>query len=342
MKKVLALILSLCLVMFTFVGCSSNSGTTTATEAKAAFPEHDITGYVMWGAGGGTDNIVRPLCTFTEKVIGKSIVVQNKSGATGAIATQFVHDQKADGYTLLLGAENPALYKILNISDLTYDNFDTVLLIGNENLSIIVSPDSPYKTFTELVNAALAKPESISMATTGDGGSQWQAAAFIKAVTGAEFTQVPFDGDAAALTAVMGKQADFTTVKSTQAIEAHRAGTAKVLATLTTEAVESLPGTTPITKEYPGFSEYLPFGPFYGIFVKEGTPEDVVATLSDYFKQGYDNPEFQKLLKSVNVNPLGLKGEEANKFIAEWQKSSATALYKAGVIDKSPEELGIK
>ena len=336
MKKLSVFVMSLVFSMVMYVSFDSHA------EAAKGFPERDINGWVQWGAGGGTDNLVRPLCILTEQIIGKSIIVQNKPGATGAIATQFVHDQKADGYSLLLGAENPALYKILGISKLTYDNFETVLLIGNEQLSLVVSPDSPYKTLTELVKAALAKPGSILMGTTGKGGSQWVAAAFIKAVTGAEFTQVPFNGDGTCLTAVMGKQVAFTTIKSTQAIEALRGGTIKVLTTLTDKPMKALPGTTPITDEYPGFSQYLPFGPFYGVFVTEGTPKDVVATLSDYFKKGYDTPKFQDLLKSFNINPLGIKGQKANEYIAAWQKAAAKALYKAGAIDKSPEELGIK
>ena len=359
MKKWLAAALAMCMTASlcacgndsaasTTAGGTDTAKTTAAEGAQAsgsgstAFPEHDINGWVMWGAGGGTDNIVRPLCTYTEKILGKSIVVNNKTGATGAVATQFVHDQAADGYSLLLGAENPALYKILGISELTYDNFDPVLLIGNEELSLVVAPDSPYETVTDLVNAAKADPESVIMATTGDGGSQWEAAAFIKAVTGAEFTQLPFDGDASALTAVMGGNAHFTTIKSTQAIEANRAGTIKILATLTKEPVEALEGSKPITEEYPGFEEYLPFGPFYGVWVKEGTPEEVTKALSDAFQEGFENSDFQELLTSMNINPLGLTGEEANTYIAQWQKSAATALYRAGVIEKSPEELGIQ
>lgn len=353
MKKWLAAALALCMTA-SLCACGNNpaastaAGTGEATQAEGGasgstgFPEHDINGWVMWGAGGGTDNIVRPLCAYTEKLLGKSIVVNNKTGATGAVATQFVHDQTADGYSLLLGAENPALYKILGISELTYDNFDTVLLIGNEELSLVVAPDSPYETVTDLVNAAKEDPESVVMATTGDGGSQWEAAAFIKAVTGAEFTQLPFDGDASALTAVMGGNAHFTTIKSTQAIEANRAGTIRILATLTKEPVAALEGTKPITEEFPGFEEYLPFGPFYGVWVKEGTPEEVTKSLSDAFQEGFENPEFQELLASMNINPLGLMGEEADAYIAQWQKSAATALYKAGVIEQSPEELGIQ
>ena len=125
MKKWLAAALAMCMTA-SLCACGNSSAASTTTggndtakttaaqadgattgSASTAFPEHDINGWVMWGAGGGTDNIVRPLCTYTEKILGKSIVVNNKTGATGAVATQFVHDQAADGYSLLLGAENP-------------------------------------------------------------------------------------------------------------------------------------------------------------------------------------------------------------------------------------------
>lgn len=351
MKKAWIFLLTFCLLL-ACAGCGSQSSETTAAEtggdtatqggSSSDFPAHDINGWVQWGAGGGTDNIMRPLCTYAEQLMGHSIIVNNKTGASGAVATQFVHEQAADGYTLLLGAENPCLYKILGISDLTYDNFETVLLVGSEDLSLVVSADSPYNTATDLINAALEDPDGLLMATTGDGGSQWEAAAFIKAVTGASFTQVPFDGDASALTAVMGGNADLTTIKSTQAIEAQRAGTVKILATLTAEPVEALEGVPPIVEEYPGFADYLPFGPFYGVFVSEGTPADVVESLSQYFQDAFNTAEYQELLTSMNITPLGTVGEEANQYIADWQKSAATALYNAGVISQSPEELGIQ
>ena len=139
MRKILALFL---VVLFAFPALAAD------------YPAQNITGVVQWGAGGGTDSLMRPLSALAEQSLGKSIIIQNMTGATGSIATQYVYDAPTDGYTLLMGAENPALYDILEISELTYSNFDCVYLIGDEVVGIVVGKNSPYKSFTEIIDAA--------------------------------------------------------------------------------------------------------------------------------------------------------------------------------------------
>ena len=118
----------------------------------ADYPTKNITCVIQWGAGGGTDNIMRPICSIAEKELGQSLVMQNMTGGTGSIATQFVYDKPADGYTTLIGAENPALYDALNISKLTYKDFIPVFLVGDETVGIIVKHGSKYKSLTDLIN----------------------------------------------------------------------------------------------------------------------------------------------------------------------------------------------
>src|SRR3989339_1337826 len=78
----------------------------------ADYPTKDLMGVIQWGAGGATDNVARAVTPYVEKILGKKIVLQNKTGATGAVGLQFVHNQPSDGYTLLYGAENPNLYRV--------------------------------------------------------------------------------------------------------------------------------------------------------------------------------------------------------------------------------------
>ena len=87
------------------------------------FPTKDLSGVIQWGAGGATDNVARAVTPLVEKHLGKQVVLQNKPGATGAVAVQWVHNQPSDGYTLLYGAENPLLYRVLDISQLEYKDF---------------------------------------------------------------------------------------------------------------------------------------------------------------------------------------------------------------------------
>jgi tripartite-type tricarboxylate transporter receptor subunit TctC len=115
-----------------------------APAQAADFPTKDISGIIQWGAGGATDNVSRATTPYVEKALGKQIVLQNKPGATGAVGLMQVYNQPADGYTLLYGAENPTLYKVLDISQIDYDAFYPVMLIAR-NVGVIVC-NTPRRT----------------------------------------------------------------------------------------------------------------------------------------------------------------------------------------------------
>ena len=318
MRKFFALLLAVCLAVPAFA---------------ADYPAQNITGVVQWGAGGGTDSLVRPLSAIAEQYLGKSIIIQNMTGATGSIATQYVFDAPADGYTLLMGAENPALYDILEISELTYSNFDCVYLIGDEIVGIIVGKNSKYKSFTEIIDAAKKAPWTIKLSTTGTGGLPWEVGAFITDITGAFFNEIPYDSDASAKTAVMNGECDFTVCKVQSGIEDWKAGDLKFLCMLSTKPVPVMPDVPLITAEYADFAKYLPWGPFYGVFVKKGTDAGITAKLSEAFTKAGPQESYQKVLANFNINFLGYSGEEAAKYISSWRENTITALKNSGAFD---------
>ena len=318
MRKIFALIFVLCLAVPAF---------------SADYPAQNITGVVQWGAGGGTDSLMRPLSAIAEQTLGKSIIIQNMTGATGSIATQYVFDAPTDGYTLLMGAENPALYDVLEISELTYNNFDCVYLIGDEVVGVVVGKNSPYKSLKEIVDAALKAPWTIKISTTGTGGLPWEVGAFITDITGAMFNQIPYDSDASAKTAVINGECDFTVCKVQSGIEDWKAGDLKFLCMLSEKPVPVMPDVPLVTAEYPDFSKYLPWGPFYGVFVKKGTDSAIQAKLSDAFTKAGPQESYQKVLANFNINFLGYSGEEAAKYISSWRENTITALKNSGAFD---------
>ena len=108
-----------------------------ATVASAAYPERDITGTIMWGAGGAMDVVSRAIQPHAEAALGKKIVMVNKPGGTGAISTNFIVNAPADGYNILFGAENPQLHKVLGLAEFDYDKFFPVAFsrAASESLS---------------------------------------------------------------------------------------------------------------------------------------------------------------------------------------------------------------
>ncbi|MCL2618309.1 MAG: tripartite tricarboxylate transporter substrate binding protein [Defluviitaleaceae bacterium] len=334
MKKIMTLAM-VGLVAAVLGACgNAGGGTAAAPEAGGAdFPSRSVNGIVQWGAGGGTDSLMRPLAAIAENYLGVSIVVSNMTGATGSIATQFVYDQAADGYNLLMGAENPALYQVLGISELTYEDFEPVFIIGDETVGVIVRYDSPYQSFTELINSSLAAPASVILATTGTGGLPWTIGAFITDVTGATFNQIPYESDAAARTAVISGEADFTIAKIQAGVEAYNAGEIRFLTMLSLEPVPVLPHIPLVTAEFPGFDEYLPWGTFYGVFVRNGTDQQIIDTLAEAFLQASHSDTYQELLVSFNVNFMGYVGDQAREYIRDWQANTIRALESSGALN---------
>lgn len=288
--------------------------------ASSAFGAQGVIG---WGEGGGTDTLMRNL---TAQMNGQVIPV-NRTGLAGAVATLYTYNQPSDGETILMNAENPTLYKLLGYSDIDYDDFECVLLIATEVVGVIVPSNSKYNSFTEIVNAAKEGREIIE-ATTNVGGMPWTLTAMLGNVTGASFVQEWYAGDKAAMEAVIDGKADFTFCKLQMGREAFHDGRLKYISLISKEKIDGW-DVPLITEEYPSFAENLPWGPFYGVFLKKGTSPEVIAKWRDDFLKAYNTPEYQKLLADSRMTALGLSGEEAAKFIADWQARTLAVLSKA-------------
>ncbi|WP_118135073.1 tripartite tricarboxylate transporter substrate binding protein [Oceanicella sp. SM1341] len=312
-----------------------------AGPAMADFPERDLQGIIQWGAGGSTDTVMRSVTPHAEEVLGADVVMTNRTGGVGAIATKFTYAQKADGYTLLMGAENPLLYKVMGLSDIDYSDFVPVSLLARGVPLIVARPDAPFDTFDEFVAYAQEHPNEVKVGSTGPGGLASTITAMIKAKTDLPVTEVPYDGDGPALTALQGSAIDVMPAVLGAAVEQVKAGRMKVLALMDVTANDALPDVAPITDTHPEFNDYLPWGPFFGVFVKKGTPEEALAKLTEAYAAGAQSEEFQKLMEGRGYAVMNISGEEAQSFLTRWQSVTAWLLQDAGVAKVSPEELGI-
>ncbi len=330
-KKTLSLALTLSLTAALFVGGSCLAEESEADAAPDGYPEKEISGIIQWGEGGGTDTILRPLANLAESPLGGTIEVENMAGDAGAIATEYVYEQPADGYTLLLGAENPALYEALGLSDVTYENFVPIIVVGDETCGIVVGKDEDgnpaYTNLTDLVNDALAAPGTITMSSNGVGSLAWEGGTMLTNVTGAEFDEVDeYNSDLEAMNAVINGECDFTFCKVQTGLDAHNLQELTFISMLSTEPVTNLEGIALITDDYPEFSEYLPWGPFYGVFVKEGTDDEAIDALTDAMTVAYEDAAYQDILDSLDINPLGLTGSDAEEYVESWQEKTVKAL----------------
>ena len=312
-----------------------------AAPVWAEYPEKDIQGIIQWGAGGSTDTVMRAVTPHAEEVLGGKVVMQNMTGGVGAIATKFVSVQEADGYTLLMGAENPQLYKVMGLGDTDYSEFTPINIIARGVPLIVANNDAPFNTFKEMVEYVQAHPNEVKFGSTGPGGLPSVVTAMLTSEVELPVTFVPYDGDGPALTALQGGAIDVMPAVLGAAIEGVKAGRMKVITLVDVAENAALPGVAPITTDYPGYEKYLPWGPFFGIFVKNGTPDDAVAKLTAAFAEGTKNPEFAALIEGRGFSMLNLSGDEARAFLNNWQSVTSWLVFDAGIAKASPEEFGI-
>lgn len=308
---------------------------------SAEYPENDINGYIAWSPGGATDTISRVIAIHAQEELKTNIILQNKTGASGGIATEFVYRQPADGYSLLFNAENPPLYEVMSISSITYDQFYPVLLFGAQVAVIIVPIDSQYDSITDLLEAASASPGMLNIGTTGAGGLPFNVAAMLQATSGVEFNQIPFDGDAALTSALMGGHVDVSVVNYSVAAELAAGGKLRILTVMAKERLEEIPHVEAIGEVLPEYAHYFPWGAFFGVFTNAQCSDTVKSTLTDAFYAAYETEEFQDYLAQNHILPLGIYGEEASTYINRWQSISAWLLGDAGATEISPSEFGI-
>ena len=142
----------------------------TAAPALAEYPEKEIQGIIQWGAGGSTDTVMRAVTPHAEEVLGGKVIMQNMTGGVGAIAVKFASAQDADGYTLLMGAENPLLYKVMGLGDTDYSSFVPINVLARGLPILVANNDAPFDTLEEMVAYIQENPNEVKFGSTGPGG----------------------------------------------------------------------------------------------------------------------------------------------------------------------------
>lgn len=315
---------------------------TLAGPAMAqGYPERDVTAVIQWGAGGGTDVAMRGYAPFAEEALGKKIVLQNKPGAAGVIGANFVLQQPADGYTLLMGAEPQALYRVMGVADFDYDKFTPINIAAVANTILVVTKaDAPWNTMQDLLSHVQANPKKVKQYLAGQGTVPFTMNAMMSTLTKFETINVPFDGDGPAIAALQGGHVDIGFIASGAAIEHVKGGRLKALAVVDSKPFQ---GIAPITDapSLKGITKFLPWGSWYGVFVRKETPEPVKAKLVAAFKKAGDTPQYRKMMQDRGTTMLNISGAEAEAFIKKFQSTTAWLYQGAGAAKKNPADLGI-
>jgi tripartite-type tricarboxylate transporter receptor subunit TctC len=244
-------------------------------------------------------------------------------------------------FTLLMGAENPQMYKVLGLANIDYNDMIPISILARGTPIFVARNDAPFNSLSEYVEYAKAHPNDIKVGSTGPGGLTSIVIAMLDAQVKLKVTHVPYDGDGPALTALQGGAIDIMPVVLGAAIEHIKAGRMKVIGLVDTQPNPMIPKVAPITETFPDMAKLLPWGPFFGVFVKKGTPDDVVEKLTQAYKQGAESDDFKALMDKKGFTVLAASGSEAEAFLTHYRSVSSWIVYEAGMAKKSPEAFGI-
>lgn len=341
MKRSKIIYFIMVLVFISMVGASCSQSANTVGDSH--YPQKTMEGVIAWGAGGVTDSVARSITPIAEKSLGQSIIMVNKTGGSGAVATEYVNGKAADGYTILFHAENPQQYKTFGLSELDYDDFDIINILAKNSGIIVVKSDSRFNTIDDLIEEAKERPGLINFGADGVGSMPYNCAALLKSVEDVDFNFVTYDGEGSIITAILGEQVDATAIGVGSAAQYLKSGDLKALCIMANEPVEEfedVPALGQMKEEY--YESLKAWGAFFTIAIKKGAPEDVLEKLTDSFNIAFENDKFQDFLKNMGMTPLGLTGEEARTYVNKWRQETSWVLYDAGALDESPDKFGIE
>lgn len=311
------------------------------TALAQSYPVRDINAVIQWGAGGGTDVAMRGYAPYAEEALGRKLVMTNRTGGAGAIGANFVRQQPADGYTLLMGAEPQSLFRVMGLADFDYNEFYPINIAAIANTILLVArPNAPWNNMQDLLSEVQSNPKKVKQYMAGQGTVPFTVNTMMTSLTKFETIMVPFDGDGPAIAALQGGHVDIGFIASGAAIEHVRAGRLKALGVLSDKPYQ---GIAPMTDapSLKGLPKYLPWGSWYGVFVRKETPDDVKATLVAAFKKAGNHPEYRKLMEGRGTTILNIGGAEAQAFISKWQSTTAWLYKDAGAAKVDPATLGI-
>ncbi len=304
----------------------------TAAQSAVAqdYPERPITLVVPYAAGGGNDVMARIVGEKMSKTLGQQIVIENRGGAGGSIATRMVARATPDGYTLGLGgtgtlAVAPTLYP-----NAGYDprkDFAPVGLIATSALVVLVHPSVPAKTLKELIALAKSKPGQINFASAGVGSGMHLGTELFELMADVKLTHVPYKGTGPALTDLLGGHVSLFFSSLPSAIPLIQAGKVRALAVTSLKRSAVLPDLPTVAESgVPGYEAVL----HYGIVAPAGTPKLIIAKLNAALREAVASPEVHEKIAADGAEPLASTPEEYAADIDREETKWAAIVKRSG------------
>jgi len=303
----------------------------TSAGSAQAFPERPVTLVQQFAPGGGSDIVARPLGQALVDIIGQPVLVDNRPGANGAIANQFVVSARPDGHTLLFAAAGPMTAAPHMIENLRIDPmtaFVPVALAVRTSYAIVVNDTVSAATLADLLALARRMPERITYGTSGVGGAPHLAGEMLSAATGARFQAVAYRGMGPAVTAVLSGEVNFAFVDTPAAVPLLSTGRVRALAVTSASRSPLLPNVP--TAEEAGVPGYQS-GTWYGVFAPRGTPEPAMQRIHTAVSTALGGELGRRFTEQGMEPAIGMTQEQFATFVRDDHARMRDIIGRAGI-----------
>jgi tripartite-type tricarboxylate transporter receptor subunit TctC len=297
-----------------FGAAAATTALPSLAVAQAAYPDRAVRWVVAYPAGGGSDFLARQVGPALGKLLGQTIVIDNRPGAGGIIGTELVAHSNPDGYTLLLGDNGAMVFNEALYRKLPYSPHDLapVGFIARFPLVLVANPQAGWNTAREWLDAVGSKPGQYSYASPGAGSPHHLAMELLKERGKLFIVHVPYRGTAPAMQDVMSGQLPMMIVDTAAGLSQMRAGRVKPLAVLSHQRVAQLPDV-PTAREA-GLPDLEVFA-WQGLFVPRATPPEIIARLTDTLQRALAMPELRKSLEDFGLQVAPSGPVELSRFV---------------------------
>ena len=274
----------------------------SASAAAQDWPQRAVKVVVPFVAGGNTDNQARIVSERLAALLGQPFVVENRVGAGGAIAAEYVAKAAPDGYTLFFAASPQfSLPLVQKVSFDPYKDFAPVSIVGTNPFVLGVHTSIPAQTVKEFVDYAKARQGQLNYASAGTGTTTHLTGALFLAIAGVQMTHIPYKGGAQAVADLVGGQVQMYFGNASELIQHSKSGKIRMLGVSSEKRAPQLPDVPAIAESYPGFRS----GTWNGYLAPAGTPEPVIEKLAQEVQKIVREPATANRLRSIGVEPLG-------------------------------------
>ena len=286
------------------------------------YPNKPVRLINAFAPGGASDVVARSFANKLTDYLGRQVTVENRVGAGGNVASEYVARSPADGYTILMGtlflATNQSLY-----SKLTWDtqrDFAPISMVTASPLILCVHPSLPVKSTKELIALARKRPGELNFPSAGNGTSMHLSGELFNMMGGIKTQHVPYKGSGPGVIDLVSGQLQFMLNPMPEPMPFIKDGRLRALATSTAKRISALPDLPPVAEAIPGYETIT----WQGFLVPTGTPKDIVDRLHAEFIKALKDPEFAARMRGMGLEIYGTTPAEFSQFIrsenVKWTK----------------------